>query len=275
MTTNKILAAGALFVLSLAPAWADEPAGVTVEELRAMSSEERRATLKALSPEKRQGLWLQAKRMDWQENRGGSGSAEGFYRDAVANLDSNANPRTANASPRAMGTITYDDGVITNSFGGGALVGNRFNTHDGGINITASGTIDTIQAVVVEGPAVTTSSAGFVIEGPQTTGGGAQAIFSTFTAGLTGSTDTVTFAGLGVNYTGSSFFVIFGDFASVYVPAFGSGSTAGQGHHGVVGYTGGMGPDITGTFDFGETLNALVRATGNILPVELIEYDVQ
>ena len=32
---------------------------------------------------------------------------------------------------------------------------------------------------------------------------------------------------------------------------------------GVVGYTGGMGPNITGTFDFGGTLNALVRATGN------------
>ena len=77
-----------------------------------------------------------------------------------------------------------------------------------------------------------------------------------------GTTYTVTYNGIGANYTGSSFFVLFGDFASVYVPAFGTGTNNMQGHHGVVGYTGGMGPDITSTFDFGGTLNSLIRATG-------------
>jgi hypothetical protein len=41
----------------------------------------------------------------------------------------------------------------------------------------------------------------------------------------------------------------------------------------VVGYTGGTGPNITGTFDFGGTLNAFVRARGNIVPVELMSFD--
>ncbi|MCA1779058.1 MAG: hypothetical protein LC637_06670, partial [Xanthomonadaceae bacterium] len=180
----------------------------------------------------------------------------------------------AAAANRAVGTITYDDGVSTTTFGGGAIIGNRFDTHTG-VPVLASGTISQVQAVVVQGPAFTSSSAGFVIEGPQTAGGGAMAVFSTFTTGLTGTTNTVTFSGLGVNYPGSSFFVLFGDFANVYVPAFGTGTTNGQGHHGVVGYTGGMGPNITSTFDFGQTLNSLVRASGNILPVELIEYGVE
>jgi len=100
------------------------------------------------------------------------------------------------------------------------------------------------------------------------------ALFSSFTT-ATGVTDTVDFNGLNVNYTGNSFFVLFGDFASSYVPAFGTGTVNSQGHHGMVGYTGGMGPNITSTFDFGGTLNGLVRASGNILPVELIEYDVE
>jgi hypothetical protein len=182
--------------------------------------------------------------------------------------------RTKRLQTRAVGTITYDDGVITTSFGGGAIVGNRFDTHTG-IPVFGSGTVETVQAVVVPGSAITSSSAGFVLLGPQTTMGGANAIFSTFTAGLTAATETVTFTGLGVSYTGSSFFVLFGDFASSYVPAFGSGSTLGQGFHGVVGYTGGMGPNITGTSNLGGTLNGLVRATGNIVPVELMTFGIE
>jgi hypothetical protein len=132
-----------------------------------------------------------------------------------------------------------------------------------------------VVAVVQQGPAFSSTSAGFVLLGPQTTGGGAFAIFSTFTGAITGMTDTLTFTGIGANYTGNSFFVLFGDFASIYVPVFGTGSTNGQGHHGVVGYTGGMGPNITGTFDFGGALNALIRASGNILPVELMSFDAE
>lgn len=236
-----------------------------IESLAAMSGAERRAALKRMSPEDRRGLWFEVqKTLAMQRGQEPLQRGDG--------LTPNPRAKTQRPIDKAVGSIVYDDGVITNSFGGGAIIGNRFDTAEGN-PVLDPGTITEVVAVVVQGPAFTTSSAGFVIEGPQTVGGGAMAIFSTFT-GATGTTDTVTFAGLGVSYS-SSFFVLFGDFDNSYIPAFGTGTNLGQGHHGVVGYTGGMGPNITSTFDFGGTLNGLVRATGNVLPVELMSFDVE
>lgn len=275
MLNVKRLAAAACVCLFAVPAMAQDAAmDSRIAELRAMSKADRTAALRAMAPEDRRGLWFQLKQAE-RADQGRASTADGFYRDAIANGSGSRTPvDRGTGNGRAVGTIQYDDGVSTISFGGGAIIGNRFDTHTGGVNLTASGTVDTVVAVVVQGPAFTTTSAGFVLEGPQTVGGGAMAIFSTFTGGISGATDTVTFSGLGQNYTGSSFFVLFGDFASVYVPAFGTGTNNGQGFHGVVGYTGGMGPNITSTFDFGGTLNSLVRASGNILPVELMDYGV-
>jgi len=245
----------------------DAQLAARVEALSAMPAEQRQAELRQLSPEERRGLWFQLKRMQ-ADKRG--------IKAPVRGSGMKAQPRSGKAKPpnKAVGSIVYDDGVIGTSFGGGAIIGNRFNTASGNA-LLASGTISTVVGVMVPGPLISSSSAGFVIEGPQTVGGGAFAIFSSFTAGLTAATETVVFTGIGANYTGSSFFVLFGDFASVYVPAFGTGSTMGQGFHGVVGYTGGMGPDITNTFDFGGTRNGLVRVTGNVLPVELMSFEVE
>jgi hypothetical protein len=252
-----------------APAPAQDQAALSqqIAALRAMSRADRRAELKKLTPEERRGMWMELKR----EQVAKQGAAHMNY----ASMTGHPVTAVPAALPRVIGTIAYDGGFPTTGFGGGALVGNRFNTHTG-IPVLASGTVSTIQAVVVPGPAhgSSSSSAGFVMLGPQTTGGGALAVFSSFT-NATGVIDTVSFAGLGANYTGSSFFVLFGDFASSYIPVFGTGTTLGQGHHGVVGYTGGMGPNITGTFDFGGALNAFVRATGNIVPVELMTFDVK
>jgi len=273
MITVRILAASSIFLIALVPAWADdEEFERRVAELQAMDRAERKAAIQAMTPDERRGVWFAVKQADLAATRA-SAPDDGFYRQAMNQTSAGDRARTAPAT-RAVGMITYDDGVITTSFGGGAIIGNRFDTHTG-VPVLNPGTVETVQAVVIQGPAFTTNSAGFVLEGPQTTGGGAMAIFSTFTNGLTATTETVTFAGIGSSYTGSSFFVLFGDFANSYIPAFGSGTTNGQGHHGVVGYTGGMGPNITGTFDFGGTLNGLVRASGNILPVELIEYGVE
>lgn len=247
---------------------ADAPVDRQIETLLAMPADERRATLKQMSPDQRRGLWFRLKRAEVREKS----SSRKAYRDLVG---TNRTSRSTAPPAKLAGTIQYDDGVVNTTFGGGAIIGNRFDTHDGGVQVTASGTVDTVVAVVVEGPAFTSTTAGFVLLGPQTGGGGAMAIFSTFTTAIAGTTDTVTFAGLGASYTGSSFFVLFGDFASINVPAFGTGSTNGQGFHGVVGYTGGMGPNITGTFDFGGTRNGLVRVTGNVLPVELMSFDVE
>lgn len=247
----------------------DRPAGESVEAraqaLADMAPEARRAELKKMSAEERRELWFALKRDQGEPLARGAGLTPKPLADG---------PTAAPEGPQKLiGSIVYDDGVGTVTFGGGAIIGNRFDTATGN-PLLASGTISTVVGVVAQGPAFTTSSAGFVIEGPQTGGGGAFAIFSTFT-GATGATDTVTFSGLGVSYTGSSFFVLFGDFANSYVPVFGTGTTQGQGHHGVVGYTGGMGPNITSTFDFGDTLNALVRVTGNVLPVELMSFEVE
>ena len=94
----------------------------------------------------------------------------------------------------------------TTTFGGGAIIGNRFDTHTS-VPVLASGTVSYPWLVwSFPGLAATTDSAGFVLLGAQTGGGGAMALFSTFTAGLTAATETVTFSGLGVNYTGASFF---------------------------------------------------------------------
>lgn len=186
---------------------------------------------------------------------------------------------SASALSSAVGSIVYDNGVGTTSFAqNNVIVGNRFDTFSGGNPVLMSGTVSTVIAVVAQGPAFTTSSAGFVLEGPQTVGGGAFAIFSSFTAASGAPTDTVTFTGIGRSYTGSSFFVLFGDFNNSYIPVFGTGTVNGQGHHGVIGYTGGMGPNITTTNNLGGNLNALVRAGGNILsdvPVELMKFKVE
>ena len=247
-----------------------------VEELLAMSPEKRRAHLKALSPAERRGLWMRVKRAEF-----GSGEAPNYSKPPTYE-ELNGFPVDAGGwkSPKrvttkaAVGTITYDSGLPNTAFSPGSpsLLGNRFNTHTG-IPVCNPGTVSTVQALVVPGPANTTSSAGFVLLGPQTSMGGAIAIDSTF-GPATGLIDSVTFAGLGATYTGSEFFVLFGAFSSVYVPVFGPGTTLGQGHHAIIGNTGGMGPSITATTPFATALNGFIRATGVIVPVELMTFEV-
>ena len=186
------------------------------------------------------------------------------------------------------GTIQYDDGVLTGpvATGGNILVGNRFNTFEGN-PVGSNGTVETVQAVVVRGPNATTGmtgmgaplppDAGFVIHQEQTVGGAAQAIFSTFTNAGPAMTQTLTFQGFSAPYMGSSFFVLFGNFTTVYQAGFGTGTTNGQGHHGAFGDTGGNGPNVT-TITDSPSMNALVRATGNLLydiPVELMKFEVE
>lgn len=246
-----------------------------IDRILAMTPEGRRAYLKGLDPAERKGLWYLVKRTSLQRAGNspkvrGTGMGEGFPLTAEQRAAAGKSLQTK-AGP--IGTIQYDDGLPTTGFGGGAIVGNRFNTRAPGVPVPLSGTVSAVTAVVVPGPAKTSSSAGFVLLGPQTTMGGAFAITSTFTV-ATGVIDVVSFNLAGGTYTGSSFFVLFGDFASSYIPVFGTGTNLGQGHHGVVGYTGGMGPNITGTFNFGGALNASIRASGKNLPVELMTFDV-
>ena len=241
-----------------------------IESLLAMPAKERVAHLKKLAPKERRGLWFQLKKEE-RARRGVSRKAVGSYQN-ITPIPVTAQP-TEWINRSVPGNIIYDSGFPTTGFGGGELVGNRFNTHTG-IPALASGTVQTVQALVVPGPANTTNSAGFVLHGPQTVGGGAMAIFSTFGT-ANGVIDSLSFTGIGANYTGNSFFVLFGDFASVYIPVFGTGTTKTQGHHGAVGYTGGMGPNITGTGNLGGIFNSFIRAGGNIVPVELMKFEVK
>lgn len=181
-------------------------------------------------------------------------------------------------SSALVGTIVYDSDFPNTAFANGSpfLVGNRFDTHSSGNPVCNPGTLSTVRALVVPGPANTTSSAGFVVHGPQTSMGGANAIFSTFT-NATGVVDSVSFAGLGVTYTGSSFFVLFGDFDNSYIPVFGPGTRAGQGHHAVIADTGGMGPNVTSITAI-TGMNGFIRASGVLLtdtPVELMKFEVE
>ena len=274
-----VLSAGVGFTL-----WADSPAeegpskgaganaerGVLIAKLAEMKGSDRRAYLKKLAPEERRGLWMEARRLR-AEDRATKAPAKGSGYATPTPVDVEPGEEWTTGGP-TVGTISYDSGFPSVGFGGGQLVGNRFSTHTAA-PVLASGTVSTVQAVVVPGAGLTTSSAGFVMYGPQTGGGGAMAVASTFTT-ASGVIDTVNFTGLGINYTGSSFFVLFGDFSSSYIPVLGTGTVNAQGHHGRVGYTGGMGPNITATGDLGGTLNAFVRATGNILPVELMSFRI-
>jgi hypothetical protein len=238
-----------------------------IEELLAMPAKERKAYLKSIKPSERRGLWYQMKKE--QTARKGLTVKKADYGPGYA---IGVTPGEEWANRGTLGSIIYDAGFPDTAFAGGAIIGNRFNTHTA-IPVLASGSVTAIQALVIPGPANTTSSAGFVLEGPQTTMGGALAIFSTFGT-ASGLIDSLSFTGLGVNYTGSSFFVLFGDFSSVYIPVFGGGTTNGQGHHGVVGITGGMGPNITATSPL-TGLNSFIRASGNIVPVELMKFEVE
>lgn len=248
----------------------------TVEELLSMAPADRKAYIRGLEQEQRRGLWAKVRRAQLQ-SKGISPKLRGTgmtpHTITVDKRSFFTSGSTSAKAGKSIGTIAYDSDFPSISFGGGAIVGNRFDTHTG-LPVISSGTVSTVQAVVVQGPAFTqtSSNAGIVILGPQTVGGGATALFSTFTT-ANGVIDTVSFAGLGVNYTGDEFFVLVADNANQYVPVLGAGTNLGQGHHGLVGYTGGLG--ITGTFNLGGNVNTFVRATGNIVPVELMSFGVE
>jgi hypothetical protein len=247
-----------------------------IEKLLELPAEERRARLKQLTPGARRGLWLKLKRAEF-ERRGARPRA------SAKDLE----PRPIEAPPgkgvfqKVVGSIAYDRGFPAVGFGSDGLIGNRFNTHTG-VPVLNPGTIATVRAVVVPGSTgggttrgVTgVQSAGFVVFGQQTSMGGAPALFSTF-APASGVIDTVSFTGLSVAYTGSSFFVMFGDFTPSYIPVFGTETTMGQGHHAAFVPSTGTGRGTVTAISDLPGFNGLIRTTGNIVPVELMKFDVE
>ncbi len=186
-------------------------------------------------------------------------------------------PRQTDAPARdtkygVLGTIQYDNGAVTavpmvssNCFG------NQFNTHTGlpmpGPSPAGSLTKITFYMVSVAPPNAFVS-----VFGPVTTTGPGTAapfILSQLATGVVaGAFNTHTFA-TPIAVSGASFLAGVWYFGSDVV-GLGTGTTNGQGHHGM------MINDIVGTgFATLPGLNALVRTSGTIVPVELMNFDVQ
>ncbi len=168
------------------------------------------------------------------------------------------------AAPRRgpVGTITYDDGVVTavpsmSSFS----YGNQFDTQNGA-PVFASGTITQGSFFMIT--AAGSDAVFWSVFGP-VVGTAAPVITSLSVPSNGGAFNTVTGSW---SYTGPSFLAgvwyIGGDTVGL-----GSGTAGGQGDHGMVIN------DLLGTgFQTLQGLNALVRTTGTIIPVELQSFSI-
>jgi len=189
----------------------------------------------------------------------------------------------------AFGTITYDTGTFTNlavqpAISGDVLsFGNQFNTQNGGIIPTPSVTVTQIAVwpALVDGSTTGSGSAFLTIFGPVNTAGtNAAPINSTNQGGLSPQTwNTVSQSGV-IPFTGPAASFLIGMWAST-APATGSpcatdcvgfddsASVNGQGFHGmhVDDFSGGDFGTISGE-------NALIRAIGNVVPVELMTFEI-
>ncbi|MBZ0111921.1 MAG: DUF11 domain-containing protein [Thermoanaerobaculia bacterium] len=174
-------------------------------------------------------------------------------------------PIVTNHAPEALGTIQYDDGVVTAVPGGTGSVcfGNRFDVANGS-PVMVSGSVTQVsffmQAV---------SGNVFVsVFGPQA--GTAAPVLTSVSVPAAASVFNTHVFGTPVNYTGANFLAgVWADPSPIAdLVGLGSGTTAGQGFHGMVIN------DIAGTgFSTLPGINALVRASGDVLgmPVELID----
>lgn len=181
----------------------------------------------------------------------------------------NFKPKKVTASKLVVGTIQYDDGVVS----GPATAptsethGNQYNTANGG-PVMANGSVTQIDFYMVS----VAGTAAFVsVYGP-VSGTVASVLTSANVPAVAGFNNHV-FA-TPVNYVGNSFLA--GVWLNAAPPGadavgLGGGTTGGQGFHGM------NINDITGTgFNTVPSVNYLVRPTGNILtPVELINFEIE
>jgi hypothetical protein len=169
---------------------------------------------------------------------------------------------------RAMGTIVYDDGIVSALPGISSFCyGNQFDTFSGANPVMASGSVTAMSFFIVSGAG--TDNVFVSVFGPVS--GTAASVLSSASIPLNNGSNafnTHVFASP-VNYPGSSFLAgiwyVAGDTVGL-----GAGTVNGQGHHGM------WINDIAGTgFATLSGLNALVGASGDVLPVELMTFTVQ
>lgn len=169
---------------------------------------------------------------------------------------------------RTVGNIAYDDGIVTSSPATTSLsYGNQFNTFTGN-PVLASGSVTAVAFFIMT--AAGTDNVFLSVYGPVsgTTAPQLTSASVPLTAG-SGAINVHVFA-TPLSYTGSSFLAgiwyIAGDTVGL-----GSGTVAGQGHHGMSINDGSPGNGFAAL----PGLNALVAAGGDILPVELMTFTVQ
>ncbi|MEN8165405.1 MAG: hypothetical protein ABFS37_14855 [Acidobacteriota bacterium] len=247
-----------------------------------MSGEEKVDAIKALPPEGRLTLHQLIR-----EQAGPSARAP-------ITIDSNVTngPGLAKKT-RAVGTITYDNGIPVAFTPTNSLMGNKFNQaiSAGGsiVGVEPNGTITAFSAYMVfnpppGGPGTTVSSAvSWAIFGPESAGGDAQRLANGLFLG--GSGMVLHTLPTPVSYTGSSFHVDIMAMEgvswqptpaaptfmfSMLAPAWSPGTLSGLGTHGVI-----MAQTTTASVN-SLPFNMLVRASGNVIvPVELMSFSVE
>ncbi len=165
-----------------------------------------------------------------------------------------------------FGTITYDDGVAnvaptTTS----RCWGNRFDT-GGGFPVQASGSITKVSVYMVS----ISGNAFITIADQLNTGAGTAMNIDSSSYPMTVGWNVVSFT-TPFSYVGSSFLAGIWYFGGD-VPGLGTGTTGGQGHHGMdINDSAGT---LTG-YNPSTTFNALFRPMGDLLtPVELRNFEV-
>lgn len=184
---------------------------------------------------------------------------------AVRQLD--AAVESGEARSRALGTIIYDDGVVTAAPAiSSYCFGNHFNTANGS-PVNASGSITQLSFFIVSGAGTDNVFVSFYSE----PAGTVAPFIEDFSVPLNNGSSAFNTATVSPQvYTGPGFLAgvwyVAGDTVGL-----GAGTVNGQGHHGMAIN------DIVGTdYQTLPGLNALVGATGDVLvPVELMSLSVE
>lgn len=167
---------------------------------------------------------------------------------------------------RVAGSIKYDDGVATSAPGvSSSSFGNQFNTAAGS-PVNSAGSVTMLEFFMATGAG---SDNVFLSVFGQVSGTTASVLTSASVPASSGTWNVHTFAAP-IAYPGASFLAGVWYVAGDSI-ALGSGTTGGQGMHGM------HINDITGTsFTAPGTFNALMRADGDVLvPVELMSFSIE
>jgi len=169
-------------------------------------------------------------------------------------------------STRAMGTITYDDGTYNSAPGVTSYCyGNQFNTWSGN-PVMANGVVTALDFFMVQASGNVYLSVYGPVSG--TTAPQLTSVSVPLTAGP-GQWNHHTFASP-LSYVGSSFLAGVWYIAGEYV-GLNTGTVAGQGHHGMWINDGNPGSGFATL----SGVNGMVRASGDVLPVELMNFTIQ